>query len=424
MRLALLALISLALTGAAAESAAPHPEVANTWHGTFTANFTSHRVETQPDYSSIDDGTYSIELSAPQDIAKSTVRFSAHGHGVTTFQIGCVRTSDTVVLGTKVLHGEVYKEGTQWWLGLVDADFKSTTTTTIAGEGCTQTGTFSKTSLTPSPGLGIKIAVRGGETLTAKGQGPVTLPEIESQPGGGYYRDEIGAVSGQYAYSLSYTPKPKKLTDYSAAGVCGRAKEGGHPRRCYFLIGAPVIRALKHHEAGFYSIGGLLSHKAMAEATERVAEEEAQHKTRTTILTYYLKKLIGDELADKSLNGYSYGKMIGRLAVAAIMAQRWYDLERPGFPHKCFLVQVSYDGGFKMAFDPIHSFVPARDPDAHNFFPLSASMGHWDTPNSYSETLPLFCKGKGGQAVALGSSSGLDELLERPVVIFSVDFNH
>ena len=116
--------------------------------------------------------------------------------------------------------------------------------------------------------------------------------------------------------------------------------------------------------------------------------------------------------------------MLGKLTTAAIVAQRWYDLERPGFPHKCFMVEVTYGDGTRIAFDPIYSFVRAWDSKANNLLPQTSSMGHWEATGDYNASLPVFCSGKNGNAVSLKSSSGLDQLLRRPYVIFSVDFDH
>ena len=210
--------------------------------------------------------------------------------------------------------------------------------------------------------------------------------------------------------------------DYSLAGVCGLVKGTKDPR-CYVLMGAPLVRAIKNHERQIGSVIGLVSHKAIADAAGRAYLKRKIRRRVNRFITYALRRL--SPVAAAGFQGFNLGTLLGRITTVAIIAQRWTDLERPGYPHKCFLTQVSYRNKKPaLAIDPIQSFVRSWDyANPPSYRPLTTSMARWEAPGDVNATLPLFCKGASASAVTLRSSSGLDELLDPPYVRFSIDFN-
>ena len=224
----------------------------------------------------------------------------------------------------------------------------------------------------------------------------------------------------------SPVPAERPKVDYSLAGVCGRIKSGNNGERCYVMLGAATIRAIKNHEKQFAGVIALTSSKAIDRAASAAFLNFKLRKLQSQAITYTVKALAGATAASV-YSGISYTQLFGKILNVAIIAQRWGDLETAGYPHKCFLFQASYESKKpKIAFDAILSFVRSWDSaNPPTYRPLFTSLGRWVAPGvGTGATLPLFCKGAQAEAVTVGSSSGVSDLLAPPFVRFSVNFNH
>lgn len=212
----------------------------------------------------------------------------------------------------------------------------------------------------------------------------------------------------------------ERSSNYSLAGICGRKSSSSSTPRCYLLIGAGTIRALKAHEIQLLKTFRI----AIGDAIGNAAKRAAVRKAKSQVITYAIRKVAG-HVAAAGFSGFEFGKLLGRITSAAITARRWADLESPGYPHKCFLSQLTYeDSAPRIALDPIYSFVRSWDfENPPSYRGISTSMARWESPHDIGATLPLFCKGDGAEAVMLGSSSGTSDLLDPPYVKFSIDFD-
>jgi WD40-like Beta Propeller Repeat len=207
--------------------------------------------------------------------------------------------------------------------------------------------------------------------------------------------------------------------DYTVSGVCGHVRQGSAKGvvRCYVLLGASTVKALKDNELEFRKIVGPVE-KAVGNAVKTAATAG-----RSAVVTYALKKLVGAP-ASYGYRAFSFGQTLGKIATTAIIAQRWRDLGAPGFPPKCFHFQLTYQNQKgSVAFDPIWSFVRTWDAKNPSDRPPRTSLAHWSTPGESGASLPLFCKGADARAVLANSSSGLTALLAAPYLKFTIDFN-
>lgn len=216
-------------------------------------------------------------------------------------------------------------------------------------------------------------------------------------------------------------------TDYSLAGVCGH-KKGTKVPRCYLMFGAGLIRALKNNEdqivSNARSVMALATAWFVADAAGKVAKKQA----RNQLITYSVKKVVG-ELEGKAvgagLSGFSLGQALGKATSLAIIATRWSHLEAKGYPHKCFLFQLTYEKKKpKLALDPIFSFVRGWDhQNPPSYRGITTSAGHWEASSGKSEALPLFCSGADATAVSMRSSGGQTALLSGPLMRFSIEYD-
>jgi hypothetical protein len=389
------------------------------WHGSVQLSFTSDKTEGDSSASNTthleEQGTYTF----PQDIAKTTVSFSYTVHEVNTaFATNCTTMADGGGSGQGVAHGDMTKVGGIWQVGF--GHINGTNKIHFTSGGDCPGDSYDKSGRVSNVAFGVPVkVVQQGNTLVAKGQGPVLAAYLSEQCA--FKACTWGAVTGSYSYNLSYSPPPP--VDYSLAGVCGKLKDGGG-ERCYVMLGAPTVRAIKHHEGQF--AGGLAAaaQSAMPHTAKTVFDNYAARRLRKKAIKYTITRLAGESV-ERAYGGFSFGMMLGKIATAAIFAQRWADLERAGYPHKCFLFELTYQNGASIGFDPIYSFVRSWDSlNPPSYRPRTTSLGHWEAPHHYDASLPLFCKGASGQAVTLGSSSGLAYLLGPPYISFSVDFNH
>jgi hypothetical protein len=240
--------------------------------------------------------------------------------------------------------------------------------------------------------------------------------------------DQVSADCEKRGTGEEVEPTPTVVTtDYSLAGVCGY-KKGTKVPRCYLMFGAGLIRALKSNEheivSDARSVVALATAKFVADAAGRVAKKQA----RNQLITYSVKKVVG-ELEGKAvgagLSGFSLGQALAKTTSLAIIATRWSHLEAKGYPHKCFLVQLTYEKQKpKLALDPIFSFVRGWDDEnPPSYRGITTSAGHWEAKSGKSETLPLFCSGAKATAVSMRSSGGQTALLSGPLMRFSIAYD-
>jgi hypothetical protein len=230
-------------------------------------------------------------------------------------------------------------------------------------------------------------------------------------------------------------PSPAK-PEYSLAGVCGVKNGTRKTPRCYVMLGAGLIRAIKRNEgkiaSGVSSLAASATSHVLDDLAKQIAldaaKKQAVRQVKNRFINYSVRKLAG-ELAAKGVSagarGFSFGTMMGKATALAITATRWSHLEAKGYPHKCFLIQLSYaDGKPKIAIDPVFSFVRSWDHEnPPSYRGIDTSMGRWEKSSGRGATLPLFCSGVKGRAVALKGSAGLDELLSPPYVRFAITFD-
>jgi hypothetical protein len=227
------------------------------------------------------------------------------------------------------------------------------------------------------------------------------------------------------------TPAPAVTNDYSLAAVCGLKKKTKTPR-CYVMLGGGLIRAIKKNEGKIASSVASVAARATAHAIDdiakQVAKKTAVKQAKMQVLKLSVRKLAG-ELAAKGVTagslGFSFGSILGKVSVGAIIATRWSHLEAKGYPHKCFLVQVTYEKKKpKLAVDPIFSFVRTWDyADPPSYRGMSTSMAHWEKSSGKGATLPLFCGGAKAVASTLPASAGLGSLLSPPYIGFSIAYD-
>ena len=222
-------------------------------------------------------------------------------------------------------------------------------------------------------------------------------------------------------------PTTAVTTDYSLAGVCGY-KKGTKVPRCYLMFGAGLIRALKNNEDQIVSNARSVIARATARFVEDAAAKVAKKQARNQLITYSVMKVAAEltgKGASAGLSGFSLGQTLGKATSLAIIATRWSHLEAKGYPHKCFLFQLTYEKAKpKLALDPIFSFVRSWDTqNPPSYRGITTSAGHWETKSGKSEALPLFCSGAGATAVSMRSSGGQAALLTGPLVRFSIAYD-
>ncbi len=262
-------------------------------------------------------------------------------------------------------------------------------------------------------------------------EGMVPKWEVIHPDGSG--RAPFGALYGQIDWqpcqrepcsTVQATAAATRPINHSMVGVCGKAHAGpdkGTPR-CYVLLGQATVLAVKNHEAEFLDLASGRIGTIMATLAEKVVTSTA----RSQAINFALKKMAGPSAAAAN-SGLSLGKMLASAANAAIIAVRWRDLGRAGYPPKCFHFQTTFKNSKpSLAFDPIWSFVRTYDsanPPA-NGRGITTSLAHWwDTGKTNELALPMLCRGANAQAVTAAGSSGLTQLLDPPYITFSVDFS-